>query len=285
MTKEKINKYLDHQKTFESPSENTYIARKRDLNKFYNFYKQNSYEDLKVCALDFFIYLVDSSYSNSTIQRILSTLKSYGEYTYSVNPFSNISLKRTGTKIVEPLSKKELKILLNIESNDYDSLLAKTVFNFLFNTGCRLSECITLDLKNVNLNTLQAKVLGKGNKQRIVFFTTSCQKILKEYINKRNEIAKDDKLFVDKKGKSLSINKVSSIFSKYRKELGFAKLHPHMLRHSFATVLVEADLDIRRVQLLLGHANLATTQMYTHLSLNKRKDSYNKTHPHAKEEL
>ncbi len=284
MNEHDIERYLEYEKTFKTTSENTIKARKRDLYKFYDYYRKENYSDLKYCALDFFIDLVDNNYSNSTIQRILSTLKSFSSFlNLKPNPFEDISFKRQGKRLVENLSDKELEILLNIEDSNYDSKLAKVIFNFLFNTGCRLSEMINLKYDDINISKKRARVLGKGNKERIVFFTDKCKILLEDYIKERNELAIDDNFFVTKNGKALSVNKVSSIFSVYKKKLGFAKLHPHMLRHSFATHLVKSNLDIRRVQLLLGHSSLATTQMYTHLSLDKKIDAYILAHPHAKE--
>jgi site-specific recombinase XerD len=156
------------------------------------------------------------------------------------------------------------------------------IFEILYCTGLRAGELASLSLDHFEESTTKIRVKGKGNKERIVFLTPSCVDTLKKYLNLRELRAPRGirALFISAKGRALSVRGIQYLVSHYLEKLGLhKKISPHVLRHSFATHLLNAGADIRAVQELLGHSSLATTQIYTHISKGKMKEVIKNHHP------
>jgi integrase/recombinase XerC len=166
----------------------------------------------------------------------------------------------------------------------------KALILTMYSAGLRISETVSLSMENINKTFDDAKITGKGGKQRIVFFGDEAKEAVAEYLPGRSARLKmtgaDDRkgpLFISRKGHPLSVPGVRWIISRYAQTWDVLKnIHPHSLRHSFATHMVNAGCDVRIVQEMLGHSSLSTTQRYTHVNVENLKKIYRKAHPHAK---
>lgn len=230
----------------------------------------------------------------SSLNRALSTYRSFFhhleiERQIETNPFSRIEGYKKQRRLPSVLSKEEINLILNQEYCGYQQTLEILIFNFLYSTGCRLTEMIMVDLKDLDFEKGRILVTGKGNKERFVFLDDRCRKIMISYFEiknirfaERNDFDKKA-LFLNKNGKRLSQANVHSIFVKYKKKLAITKAFtPHVFRHSFATHLLDNDSGIRVVQELLGHSSISTTQIYTHVSSERTKRVYENCHPHGR---
>jgi integrase/recombinase XerC len=165
----------------------------------------------------------------------------------------------------------------------------KALILSMYSAGLRISEAVSLSMENINKTFTEARITGKGNKQRYVFFSDEAKSAITEYLPHRTERlrmegieGKKGALFISRKGKPISVDGVRWIISRYTQHSAIGKnIHPHTLRHSFATHLVNSGCDVRVVQEMLGHASLSTTQRYTHVNIENLKKVYAKAHPHA----
>lgn len=199
-----------------------------------------------------------------------------------------IELGKTRDRSVKFLNEEQLRRLLNAPAiDDLIGLRNKVILEFLFSTGLRVSEMVKLNRDNLNLNTREFSVIGKGGKARIVFFSERAVYWLKKYLGQRND--KYSPLFIRHKGKTiisangdkmrLTVRSIEIIVDHYAKKAGIPmRIGPHVLRHTFATDLLSRGADLRSVQELLGHLNVATTQIYTHLTNPQLKQTYEKYH-------
>ena len=164
----------------------------------------------------------------------------------------------------------------------------KALILAMYSGGLRISEAVSLSLNNLESSLSGARIIGKGNKQRQIFFSEETREALLEYLNVRKTRIKaekpTDRLFISLKGAPISVPGLRWIISKYAERSGLDKtIHPHSLRHSFATHLVNSGCDVRVVQELLGHSSISTTQRYTHVNMERLKKVYNKAHPHGRQ--
>jgi integrase/recombinase XerC len=162
----------------------------------------------------------------------------------------------------------------------------KALILVMYSAGLRISELAELSLPNLESNLSGARVIGKGDKERYVFFSGEGREALAAYLPAReariNAEAPTERLFINRRGGPLSVPGVRWVIAQYAKRAGLGHIHPHALRHSFATHLVNSGCDVRLVQELLGHASLSTTQRYTHVNMERLKQVYKKAHPHAR---
>lgn len=299
---ELIERYLNHCQQINSASAHTYDAYSRDLNEFKQFLimqEISSFEEVdRMIINQFIIYLRDGKHrkhvlQNSSITRKLSTLRSFYNYLQQVigvpsNPMNYVKSFKSAKKIPEFLFFHEIETLLSSfqESNPLEHR-DSVMFEFMYACGLRVSEVISLQVSDVNLDEGFVFIReSKGNKDRYVPFYPSLSIRIKEYKTQSRSklLGKEthDYLFVNQKGKQLTSRGVQ-----YRLDIAGAKsglkmkLHPHMLRHSFATHLLDNGADLRVVQELLGHASLSTTQIYTHVSQEKLKKVYEEAHPRS----
>jgi integrase/recombinase XerC len=237
--------------------------------------------------------LKDDDITARTINRKISTLKSFFKFQLKQGkientPMGNIISPKISKRLPVFIKEKDLIDLtnaLNTNTEDWDSLNTKMLITIFYSTGMRLSELINLKENQVDFSRKQLKILGKGNKERIIPAGVDLLAIIKDYINeKRKNFEKaDDVLLVSSKGKKLyskyAYNLVRSILQEEVKTLD--KKSPHVLRHTFATHLMNNGANLDAVKELLGHASLASTQVYTHNTIEKLKNVYKKAHPKA----
>ncbi|MFW8591839.1 tyrosine recombinase XerC [Glaciecola sp. 2405UD65-10] len=203
----------------------------------------------------------------------------------SSNPLDAIHSVKQDKPLPKQLNVDEMNALLDFAGNDFLSLRDKCIFELMYGCGMRLSELTSLDIHHV-LGDGQIKVLGKGNKERILPMGRQAQAALNQYIEARLEVLSfemEPALFISIRHKRLSNRQVANRLQKWAKhQTLYQQISPHTLRHSFATHILESSNDLRGVQELLGHANLSTTQVYTHLNFEHLSDVYDKAHPRAK---
>ncbi|MDO4377675.1 MAG: tyrosine recombinase XerC [Erysipelotrichia bacterium] len=291
---EYLNKFLDYIYLSNSSSENTIDAYRRDIRRYLDYlFAQNivSLEQVnRTVVLDYLNYLRTADetkqLSNRSIARNLSSLRSFYRYLndvglFSGNPFLSVKVTNNQKRLPDYLFADEIDLLLScFDVNDDRGLRDRTMFEVMYGCGLRLSETVNLKISDIDFNNRLLYIVGKGNKQRIVPFYEVIEKLLKQYLNTvRVKYVKDDVeyVFINSRGEKLTSRGIQYILDRavLENNLPF-KIHPHTLRHSFATHLLDAGVDIRFVQQLLGHSSLSTTQIYTHITIGHLRESYDK---------
>ena len=276
-------------------SNNTIIAYKSDLDAFQNFCKREfNHENLNKSNYSFIrswiVGLVESGLSNRSINRKISVLRSYFNFLLKIgeidkSPLKNHKPLKEEKKIQVPFSEKEINSLLDGDffKKDYEGTMIKTLIQLFYSTGLRLSEVTNLKNMSVDLVNKKIKVLGKRNKERIIPIIDSLMNQLLKFQELKKQIISDPEsefFFVNEKNIKLKNIYVYKVVNLYLNKVSTkSKRSPHMLRHSFATHLLNRGADINSVKELLGHASLAATQIYTHSSMEKIKFIYKKSHP------
>ncbi|MBS1571692.1 MAG: tyrosine-type recombinase/integrase [Bacteroidetes bacterium] len=287
-----IQKFLDHLLTEKRYSNNTIISYSRDLKDFELFLlKSEGIENLclvnKKMVRNFMMALSEKELSKRSINRKISSLRSYYSFLLKINeiavsPIETIeSLKFYPSKQI-PMSEDEMVQLQEILDENID-YLSKTIIETLYQTGIRRAELCNLLYQNVDLQNNEIKVIGKGNKTRLIPISDSLKKNFLDYLTIRQPNTNNkDWFFINKNGKKLTEKFVYLKVSSYLGLVTFKeKKSPHMLRHSFATHVLNNGAEISKVQKILGHASLASTQVYTNANIEQLKKIYNKAHPRA----
>lgn len=287
--------FIDYLTLEKKYSPHTIVAYKNDLETFLNFategYDYKTIKDVNYSIIrSWIISLVDAGVSNRSINRKVSSLKTYYKFLLKtsqieVNPLIKHKALKTAKKIQVPFSEAEIENVLELlqESNDFEGVRNKLIVELFYSTGIRRAELVGLKFSNVSVNQKTIKVLGKRNKERIIPLVTSVVETIKHYIELRSEISSiEDKayFFLLSKGvkiyETLVYRVINTYFSKASEKV---KRSPHILRHSFATHLLNEGADLNAVKELLGHSSLASTQVYTHNSIAKLKEVYRDSHP------
>lgn len=267
-------------------SQETVESYKIDLDSFLKSY-ENIIDTNQLSKNDIDTFVFDLSingYSSATIRRRISCLQTFYAFLESEDIKKNILVKidmpKLENKLPSFLNDDEVNLLLNFYNQDTkNSIRNKAIINILYSCGLRVSELINLKIDNINNSDYLIKVSGKGNKERLIPIRKEAYNDLINYIdNVRSKIIIVDKkyLFLTNGGKKISRQLVNQILDKAAKECNIDKpVHPHTLRHSFATQLINNGASLRIVQELLGHSNLETTQIYTHMSNSKAIEAYN----------
>lgn len=286
-----IASYLETGEHVRSLSANTLIAYKRDLTELSRFFEEMGVTLLEARGEDgrlFVRTLLDAEYSQATINRKISAARSF--YTHlqlqglvAYNPFELIKLRAVLDRLPNYLTPAEVEELLSQPYDDWSSTLSLLIFTLLYETGCRIGELVAIKSRDVDETERRIRVLGKGKKSRYVFFGARSITVLSHYRSLRAECRESEWLLSTKDGRQLPMSTVGAMFALYRERLGWQKpFTPHTLRHSFATHLLNRGADIRVVQELLGHANISTTQIYTHISQARLAQVYRTSHPHGR---
>ncbi len=293
-----IEKFIDFLKVEKNYSPNTINAYNKDLTQFQVFLNNNylehsiEYADYKIIRL-WIVELVSKNLSNRSINRKVSSLKSFYKFlvrtqTIKLSPLlAHIPLKQS-KKIQVPFSKEEINSLLDSDffKSDFRGVLQKTIISFFYLTGVRRLELINLKFSDINMNSSTIRIMGKRNKERIIPMLPKLKKTIKEYLCLKstefnNNIS--DYLFVSSSGTKLSEKFVYRTVNTYFKLVSTkVKKAPHVLRHSFATHLINEGADINSVKELLGHSSLSATQVYSHTSMDRIKKVFKNSHPRAK---
>ena len=294
--REYILKFIEELKYEKRYSELTVNGYLKDLDLFLEFINENNikkYSEVEYNDIRLYInYLYELKYNNKTISRHISSLRSFFKYLKNNNLIKNnpmvlVSNPKLDKKLPKYLNFNDIEKLLNaFANNNYIGLRNSLMLEMLYSTGMRVSEIINIKLNDISMIEKTIKITGKGNKQRIVYFGSRCYDLIKEYLknsyNKLN-INNIDYLFLSKTGKKISDREVRTIVDDAAKIANIEmKISPHVLRHTFATHMLNEGADLRSVQELLGHENLSTTQIYTHLTNEKIRNIYLNAHPRAR---
>lgn len=294
---ETVAAYSNYLKKELNFSDNTILSYSRDLNK-YRLYLEKKGIDYKSITRDeirdYLKYLDNLNLKNSSISRNISCIRSF--YTFLLNEniiehniFKTISNPKIERKLPNFLSYEEMrKILDSIDISTAIGLRNRLLIEMFYATGCRVSELVSIKLLDIDEDASTIRIMGKGSKERIVYYGEYAQDILKRYLcTARKELLSDknnDYLFISKKGEPLTIIEVESIVKDIVKNLSIkGNVTPHTFRHTFATHMLNNGADIKTVQELLGHSNLNTTGIYTHVSNDRLREVYLKTFPRKKE--
>jgi integrase/recombinase XerC len=288
-----IDKFINYLKVEKNSSAHTIINYTVDLKAFEKFLG-----DKDIIAIDhlflrkFLAEMRAKNYAKRTIARKLASLRSFFRFLYreghiKTNPITAISTPKLDKKLPVVLDEGAIAKLLQCASrDDVSGLRDRAILETIYSGGIRVSELVGLNLRNVDLIGEVVKVFGKGSKERMVPIGGPAVSALRKYIDKRDELKiKDghkDAVFLGKNGTRLRDRSVRRILDRYVKMCSVAEhISPHSLRHSFATHMLDRGADLRSVQELLGHANLSTTQIYTHVTTERLKAVYDKAHPRA----
>lgn len=292
MSLQAFSDYLALEKTY---SKHTVLAYTKDIGMFQEFLNEK-HQAAEVAIVGYseirqwIVELVDSGIENRTINRKVSSLNSYYKFllkteSIEVNPLKKHKALKVGKKVQLPFSEQELKSVLesSIEICDFESSRNHLIIELFYATGIRRIELVDLKLSDIDFSKKQIKVLGKRNKERYIPLIESLVLSLKTYLDYRSQlqvIEDKDVLFLTKKGLKIYEMLVYRIINKYFSQASSkAKCSPHVLRHSFATHLLNEGADLNAVKDLLGHTSLAATQVYTHNSIAELKKVYAKSHP------
>ncbi len=287
--------FIDYLRLEKNYSPHTITAYKKDLESFLAFasdgYGYKSIKEVNYSIIrSWIISLVDGNVSNRTVNRKISSLKSYYKFLLKtsqieVNPLAGHKALKTSKKIQIPFSEVEIEnVLESLKSEDnFKGVRDKLIVELFYSTGIRRAELVGLKLLDVSAHQKTMKVLGKRNKERIIPLLPSVLTTIKRYLVLRNEQvpSKDnDWFFLSNKGDKIYETLVYRIINTYFSEASEkVKKSPHILRHSFATHLLSEGADLNAVKELLGHSSLASTQVYTHNSIATLKEVYKDAHP------
>ncbi|MGQ9617964.1 MAG: site-specific tyrosine recombinase/integron integrase [Candidatus Aminicenantia bacterium] len=264
-----------------------------DLNQFLCFLKKNyiSLEEVSHKTIrDFIAERMKEKNSKVSIARKLSSIRSFFYFliekkVISYNPSEAVSTPKLEKKIPSFLSEKDAINLLG-EGKDIIEKRDFCILELLYSSGLRVSELVSLNLRDLDLKNRIIRVKGKGKKERIAPFGSHAERRLREWFKIRYEINNgeidEEALFLNMRGKRITARSVERVVKRYGIELIGKRITPHSLRHSFATHLLMRGADLRIIQELLGHESLDTTQRYTHLNIKELKEIYQKTHPRSK---
>jgi integrase/recombinase XerD len=290
-----IGDYINFLLIEKRASYNTVDGYNRDLRRYAKYLCRIGIENLQDVSSEHVVsYLEELKKSNitpNTINRGFASIRGFYKFlirekTLNENPAANIELAKVWMRLPDTLSKEEVaQILSQPDLKSFPSLRDKAMLELLYATGLRVSELISLTVSNINWQVGYLQTMGKGNKERIIPIGSIAYKWLTKYVDEaRPHLLRGktgtDILFTNRSGKRLSRQGFWKIVRQYACKAGLRKkIHPHTLRHSFASHLLEGGADLRSVQVMLGHADISTTQIYTHIAREKLKEIHRKYHP------
>ncbi|MFC1751875.1 site-specific tyrosine recombinase XerD [Thermoproteota archaeon] len=271
-------------------SPNTISAYERDIKQCLNFLNGR---DLNASHLsEFSSFLSKRGYKPDSIIRKMSSLKSFCNYLFrekliTTHPKALITRPKRQQLLPKSLRLKEIEQLIESpDDEDRFPLRDQAIIELFYSCGLRVSECLNMAINQINMERESVTVTGKGNKQRVVPLGSEAKKAIKQYLDKERPLISRTRspniLFLNRFGKGFSRQGLYQVIKKYVRKAGLRETtSPHTLRHTFATHLLEGDADLREVQEMLGHADIATTQIYTRLSREKIRKIYQNSHPRA----
>ena len=284
--------YLQYEKKY---SPHTILAYEKDLDSFLGFASEGyDYSEIKTINYaiirSWIVSLVADGISNRSINRKISSLKSYYKFLLKTkqieeNPLAKHKALKTSRKLQVPFSEKEINEVIELlsEEKGFEGLRNRLIVELFYGTGMRRAELVNLSLSQISIPNKTIKVLGKRNKERIIPLLPSIEVTLDQYLKEREQLPKivdEGYLLLSAKGvkiyETLVYRVINSYFGKASEKV---KKSPHILRHSFATHLLNEGADLNAVKELLGHASLASTQVYTHSSMAQLKQVYKNSHP------
>ncbi|MDD3458033.1 MAG: tyrosine-type recombinase/integrase [Weeksellaceae bacterium] len=292
-----IQKFVDYLRLEKNYSEKTIESYQNDLNGFVVFYLREHSTHEIACAdktdiRNFLMHLSRSGLSGRSINRKISSLKTYYKYLIKVgeiekSPAAMVSSLKHNNKVRIPFSEDEILNLFKLPgifSDDFEGNRNQMILELLYQTGIRRAELIGLRLSDVDLVEKRLKVIGKRNKERLIPINDELNEHLNSYIEERNTLFGNelDNLFLTKRGKALYDKFVYNLVNNYLSIVSTkTNKSPHIMRHSFATHLLNRGANLNAIKELLGHSSLAATQVYTHSGIEQLKEVFNKAHPRS----
>lgn len=294
-----LQSFLDYLLLEKNYSELTIKAYGKDIQSFLDFLKEYKNENLKEVNYaqirTWIIKMVNQNISNRSINRKISSLNSFFKFLIKteyikINPLAKHKALKTSKKVQVPFSEEEINSVLNkiSHADSFEGVRNKLIIELFYATGIRRIELINIKIKNIDLESKTVKILGKRNKERVIPLLNMLVDSIKTYLEKRKSLEKiedEDYLLLTVKGVKLYETLVYRIINEYF-SLASSKVKksPHILRHSFATHLLNQGAELTAVKELLGHSSLAATQVYTHNSIAELKKVYAKAHPRSKKD-
>ena len=283
--------YLEYERNY---SNNTIIAYKNNILQLINYLESININDIKSVKYEtirgYLSYLHENKYKSKSISRMISSMRSFFKYlkvenVISNNPMTLISNPKLEKKLPKYLTINEVEKILNVpDMNDKIGIRDAFILELLYVSGIRVSELVNIKLNDIEESQRRIKILGKGNKERYVLYGSRCSDLLKKYMSVRSEFLKypNDYLILSKTGRKINTREIRNIINRIKTKAGISiSISPHTFRHTFATHMLNEGADLRAVQELLGHENLSTTTIYTHLTNEKLRRTYLNTHPRA----
>ena len=287
-----IDKFLEYLKSVKKHSDNTIISYQDDLKELASVLNNNiidiNEEDIK----KYLNYLYDKSYNKNTISRKLSGVRSFYNYLYNhdiikINYFTDVHNPKKIRSLPHYLKTSEIdKVLDNTNEITLYGERNKLIVELLYVTGLRVSELVNIKLKDIDKYNKSIKILGKGSKERIVYYEDNCSELLDKYLNNtRKELDKNSSeyLLLNKFGNKLSTRMIRNILNDLTIGTSIEQIYPHMIRHTFATTMLNNGADLMTVKELLGHESINTTSIYTHVTNEQIRKVFDSCHPRAKE--
>lgn len=279
---EEIENFLIYLATEKGDSKKTLEAYEKDLQQFFDYFSSKNKKEITLEDFsDYLIYLNDKNYKRTSVIRKSTAIKTFLKFLKNENKtsivISEIKIPKKERKLPDILTVSEVKLLFSApDIKTYKGLLDLVMIEMCYYCGLRVSELCNLKIEDINFTALHLKVLGKGSKERIVPFSEELASYLTLYLQRREKIL-NPFLFVHQNGKRVSRQYLFLEIKKYALEKGINKnIHPHLFRHTFATNLLENGANLKQVQALLGHKNIETTEIYTHVSKKKEREIYDK---------
>ena len=302
--KKQINDFLAHLKNEKRLAQNTTENYQRDLKQLLTFATEQDVGEWNKLADHHLRFYVAQNHrrglSGKSQQRKLSTVRTFFHYLIreghaKANPAIGLAAPKTAKRLPRTLDTDQMSQLLdqrpasNAPSNQWHTTRDQAMLELLYSSGLRLSEMVGSDVPSIDWDDATIRVVGKGNKERVIPVGRMALKAIKRWLSVRDQlplkkqvISCPQALFLSERGDRLSARSVQTRLTQWARSKGLpGKLHPHMLRHSFASHLLESSQDLRAVQELLGHADISTTQIYTHLDFQHLAQVYDKAHPRA----
>ena len=287
-----INEYLVFVSQVKNLSKNTTKSYERDLKKLYLFLEKlnvTNYSDIKeeICSA-WIGDLYSQNNKPKSIQRHLSSAKGFFRFLkknnlISSSPFELVTAPKSSNTLPDVLSPEDVEQLLNFKPSNTIEIRDMAIVELMYSSGLRVSETVNINISDFEENMSFLRVIGKGSKTRLVPMGRFAINAINNWLNEREKISNNtDALFLNSKGSRLSVRSIQLRLKKMAIKQGLPPVHPHMLRHSFATHMLESSGDLRTIQELLGHSSLSTTQIYTKLDYQHLAKIYDKSHPRAK---
>jgi len=291
---ELLTRYLNHLLIERGVAQNTLEAYGRDLRRYFQFLRQKDLTELQDAKpeviIEYLVKIKGDGLSANSMNRALAALRGFYKYLIQEkiigqSPLVNIELAKVWMRLPDTISKEEMNVILIQPGNQTAAALRDTaMLEFLYATGIRVSELINLTMNSINWQVGFLVVMGKGSKERIVPIGKTAYDCIRLYVDKaRSQLMQKkntDVLFLNRFGTKFTRQGLWKIVIRYAQKAGLQKkVHPHTFRHSFATHLLEGGADLRTVQVMLGHADISTTQIYTHITKERLKEIHKKYHP------
>lgn len=306
---EYAEKFLYYEEVIAGKSFNTIKGYRKDITQFIDYLNEyekiKTYDEIETMTFRSFIAYLNSSgekedkkesknISKRSINRKISALRTFFKYLQEkkivkTNKVTYINMPKFEKELPNVLNKEDInKLRESIDISKTTGIRDRLIVELLYSSGIRAGELIDSSENMINIEEREMRVIGKGNKERITFFSENTKKWLKKYIEEKKKVYKNynkDVIFTNNRGEKLTTRSLRRLISEYAKKAELKKeVTPHVFRHTFATELLNNGVDIRYLQELLGHSSISTTQVYTHISKSFLKDVYMKTHPFAKEQ-